>query len=182
MPSERLSTFGFRFATRDLRLPRRVHQGRNWCSRVPNGMGRRCTHRMPLFFALSLCGIMHGQSAKHAACPCHTFSPASLLPTLAANRRDLNEALQLADTDAAKANVRTDGLSLFAMDEAVLAYSVYDRWERSKDETDRQVALRRLEAAVIQIDKIVQRASYMKRLKNRLNERLTKLKGHPESG
>ena len=101
----------------------------------------------------------------------------SLLPTLAANRSDLLEAMRLADTPWAKTHVEIDGLALTAIEEYVTSQNAYAKWKENKTEPTRQAAVRRIEAAKVEMDKIVERAPYMKQLRKSLDSFLEELKG-----
>ena len=105
----------------------------------------------------------------------------SLTPTFSANRKDLFEAMTLADTPAARAHVEIDGLSLTAIEEYITAQLAYATWADNKDELARKAAQRRIEAARAEMAKIVERASYMKLLKDRLDGLLAKVTATSDS-
>lgn len=104
--------------------------------------------------------------------------PGTLLATLAANRDDLLEALKLADTPAARAHVKADGLALTAMDEATTAYIAHQNWISNPSEANLQSALTRINEAIAKIDRILANVPYAEHRggRKRLDDRLRKLR------
>jgi len=81
-----------------------------------------------------------------------------LVGTMEANRRDLATALDRADSPRARAHVERDAADLESMELYALGRLAFDRWDRSRAETDRRGALRVIYAHLARFQHLSQRS------------------------